>query len=154
MKPFLSKTFHLPERIHLTKEENNSLLTNCKEVAKELNNFFANAVKNPNIPNFENCDYLAEKIDDPTLKDIAKWRNHPSILAITSEYKNRANFSFNLFSNEDVFTEIKELDVLKAIKESEIPVKIIKTNENLFVEAAWLYFSKSLENGKSPNCLK
>ena len=154
MKPFLSKTFHLPERIHLTKEENNSLLTNCKEVAKELNNFFANAVKNLNIPNFENCDYLAEKIDDPTLKDIAKWRNHPSILAITSEYKNRANFSFNFVSKDDVLTNIKVLDVSKAIQESIILVKIIRASENFFAEAICFYFNKLLENAKFPNCLK
>ena len=36
VKPFFSKKIHLPERIDLTKEENNSLLTNCEEVAKEL----------------------------------------------------------------------------------------------------------------------
>ena len=35
-----------------------------------------------------------EKPYNPTLKAIAKWRNQPSILAITSEYKNRANFQF------------------------------------------------------------
>ena len=54
-------------------------------------------------------------IDDPTLKSIAKWRNHPSILAIASEYKNRANFSLNFVSKEDVLTEIKMLDVSKAM---------------------------------------
>ena len=111
----MKEKIHLPERINLTEEENNSLLTNCKEAAKELNNFFANAVKNLNIPNYENCDSLAESIDDPTLKVISKWRNNPSILAITSEYKNRANFSFNFVSQEDVPTEIKVLDVSKAI---------------------------------------
>ena len=97
---------------------------------------------------------MAENIDDPTLKAIAKWRNHPSILAITSEYKNRANFSFNFVSKEDVLTEIKMLDVSKAIQESDIPVKIIKVNENFFAEAICFYFNKSLENGKFPNCLK
>ena len=45
VKPFLSKKIHFSERINLTKEENNSLLTNCEEVAEELNNVFANAVK-------------------------------------------------------------------------------------------------------------
>ena len=154
VKPFLSKKIHLSERINLTEEENNSLLTNCEEVAEELNNFFANAVKNLNISNYENCDSLAENIDDPTLKAIAKWRNHPSILAITSEYKNRANFSFNFVSKEDVLTEIKVLDVSKAIQESDIPVKIITANENFFAEAICFYFNKSLENGKFPNCLK
>ena len=29
------------------------------------------------------------KTIDPTLKVIAKWRNHPSMLAIGSEFKNR-----------------------------------------------------------------
>ena len=69
---------------------------------------------------------MAENIDNRTLKAIAKWRNHPSILAIASEYKNRANFSFNFVSKEDVLTEIKVLDVSKAIQESDIPVKIIR----------------------------
>ena len=60
VKPFLLKNVHLPERINFTEEENNSLLTNWEELAKELNNFFVNAVKNLNIPNYENCDSLAE----------------------------------------------------------------------------------------------
>ena len=88
---------------------------------------------------------MAENIDDPTLKAIAKWRNHPSILAITSEYKNRANFSFNFVSKEDVLTEIKMLDVSKAIQESDIPVKIIKANENFFAEAIFFILTKHLK---------
>ena len=98
VKPSLSKKIHLPEKINLIKEENNSLLNNCEEVAKELNKFFANAVKNLNIPNYENYNSLAENIDDPTLKAIAKWRNHPIILAIASEYKSRGLFSFSFAS--------------------------------------------------------
>ena len=135
-----SKKILLPERINLTEEESNSLLTNCEEVAEELNNFFANAVKNLNILNYENCNFLAENIDDPTLKAIAKWRNHPSILVIASEYKNRANISFNFISKEDVLTVIKMMDVSKAIQESDIPVKIIETNENFFAEAFFYFF--------------
>ena len=68
---------------------------------------------------------MAENIDDPTLKVIVKWRNHPRILATTSEYKNKTNLSFNFVSKEDVLTEIKMLDVSKAIQQSDIPVKII-----------------------------
>ena len=113
VKPFLSKKIHLSERINLTEEENNSLLTNCEEVAEELINVFANAVKNLNISNYENCDSSVENIADPTLKAIAKWRNHPSILAIASKYKNRAKFSFNFVSKEDVLTEIKKAGCLE-----------------------------------------
>ena len=57
--------------MNLIEEENNSLLTNYEEVAKELKNFFANAVKNLNISNYENCDSSAKNIDGPTLKAIA-----------------------------------------------------------------------------------
>ena len=51
-----------------------------KKFEKKLNNFFANDVKNQNLPNY--CDSLAQNIDAPTLKRATKWRNHPSILAI------------------------------------------------------------------------
>ena len=77
--------------------KNKSLLTNCEEVAKELNNFFANAVKNLNIPNDENYESLAENTDDPTLKAIAKLRNHPNILSIEPEYKIEQTFLSFLF---------------------------------------------------------
>ena len=46
------------------------------------------------------------------------------------------------------------LDVSEAIQESDIPVKIIKANENFFAEAVCFYFNKVLENAKFPNCLK
>ena len=49
---------------------------------------------------------------------------------------------------------MKLLDVSKAIQESDIPVKIVKANENFIAEAICFYFNKSLENGKFPNCLK
>ena len=50
---------------------------------------------------------MAENIgsSDPTLKAIVKWRNHPSILEIASEYTNREKVSFNFASKEDVLTE-------------------------------------------------
>ena len=70
-------------------------------VAKELNNFFANAVKNLNNPNYEYCDSLEENIDDPILEASAKWRNHPSTLAIGAEYTSRENFYMNFVSKED-----------------------------------------------------
>ena len=95
---------------------------------------------------------MAENIDNPILKTIVKCRSHPSTLAIVSEYKNRANFSFDFVSKEDVFTEIKVLDVSNAIQESDVPVKVIKANENFFAEAICFYLKKSL-NGKFPNCL-
>ena len=46
------------------------------------------------------------------------------------------------------------LDVSEAIQESDIPVKIIKANENFFAEAICFYFNKALENRKFPICLK
>ena len=72
---------------------------------------------------------MAENINDSTLEAIAKWRNYPSILVIASEYKNRANFSINFVSKEDFLTEVKVLDVSKALQESDMSVKIIKANE-------------------------
>ena len=144
----------IPERINLTEEENDFLLTNRDKVAKELNSFFANVVKNLNILNYEDFDSLEEKIDDPTTKAIAKWKNYPNILTIASEYKNSANVFFSFVFKENALTEIKALHVSKAIQESNILFKIMKENENFFSEAYCFYFNKSLENCKFSNCLK
>ena len=83
---------------------------------------------------------MAENNDNRTLKAIVKCRNHPSNLVIASEYKNRANFSFNFVSNEDVLTEIKVLDVSKGLQERYIPVKIIKAYKNLLCRSNLFLF--------------
>ena len=80
--------------------------------------------------------------------------NPSSIFAVASEYENKANFSFNFISKEDVVAEIKVLDATETIHKNHIPVKIIKTNNISFAEAICCYFNKSLENGEFPNCLK
>ena len=71
-------------------------------MAKELNSFFSSVVKNLNIPNYEGCGPLSDSIDHPTLKAVVKWRNHRSIITITSELENTPKFSFNIVSKEQV----------------------------------------------------
>ena len=97
---------------------------------------------------------MSDNIFHPTLKAIVKWRNHPSILTITSEHENTPKFSFNFVSKEHVLEEIQMLDSSKAIQESDIPVKLIKENSDLFAEIICKYFNESLEKSKFPDCLK
>ena len=59
-----------------------------------------------------------------------------------------------MFWKKNLPTEIKVLNVSKAIEESDIPAKITKANENFFPEAICFYFNKSLENVKFPDCRK
>ena len=46
------------------------------------------------------------------------------------------------------------LDSSKAVQESDIPVKLIKGNSDLFAEIICKYFNESLEKRKFPDCLK
>ena len=44
------------------------------------------------------------------------------------------------------------LDSSKAIQESDIPVKLIKEDSDLFAEIICKYFSESFEKSKFPDC--
>ena len=153
VKQFLSNKVQSSERINVT-DENNSLVTDCGKIAKELNSFFSSVVKNLNILSYEGCDSLSDNIFHPTLKAIKNWRNHPSILTITSGHENTQKFSFYFVPKEHVLEEIQMLDSSKAIQERDIPVKLIKENSNLFAEIICKYFNESLEKSQFPNCLK
>ena len=153
VKPLLLNKVQSSERINLT-EKNDSLIPDCGDVAKELNTFFSPVVKNLNTPNYEGCDPLSRNIHHLTLKAFVKWRNHPSILIITSEHENTPKFSFNFVLKEHVPEEIQMLDSSKAIQESDIPAKLIKGNSDLFAEIICKHFNESLEKSKFPHCLK
>ena len=63
------------------------------KTAEVFNSSFSNIVKNLKIPWYSNFDPIAQNIEDPTLKVIVKYKNHPGILTIQAKYKDKNKFS-------------------------------------------------------------
>ena len=120
LKPMLSNNFV-------------KFITNDKEIAKVLNDFFSNIIKSLNIPKKDHTNSIVENVrDPPTLKAILKYRKHLSILLIKGRIKSSPVFTFNHITKEDVIKEIKNLHTSKASQEDDIPTKIIKKNSDIF----------------------
>ena len=76
IKPFLSDKTISTQKITLVGKE--EIIMSDNNTAKVLNSFFSNTVSKLKIEGHSNCDPLANKIRDPFLKCIAKYRNHPT----------------------------------------------------------------------------
>ena len=105
--PFLSNKVQSSKR-RKPSEEDEALITNEEEVAMKLSDFFSDDVVNLKIPKFENFDLSSENTDHPILKATVKYRKHPRIIAIASEFTKEC-FSFNMIAIEDEFKEISML---------------------------------------------
>ena len=77
-------------------------------------------------------------------RSIEQYRNHPSILAIKSKSTN-THFKFNSISKAEIEKEILNLNSSKARPDSDIPTKVIKSNSDIFTDALYSEFSRSLE---------
>ena len=71
------------DHIHLV--ENDELIKTDLETAEVFNNFFSNIVQKLKISRYTNEEPIVSNINDPTLKAILKYRNHPSITAIQNK---------------------------------------------------------------------
>ena len=80
IKPFLSDNIKPTNKIILTDKED--IIVCDYNTGEVLNTFLFNIASNLNIAEYSNCEPLANKISDPVLKCVVKYRNHPSILAI------------------------------------------------------------------------
>ena len=107
-----------------------------------------------NLLESQNADPLSDNIDHPTLKAIMKWRNHPSVLAITAVPENRERFTLSSVTLADVAKEISILDSSNAMQKADLPVKLLKGNKDFFATYIAKYFNDSLKSAKFPNCLK
>ena len=110
VKPLFSDKTKSNEKITLVEDE--TITTQDEQNEDLLNIFFSNAVKNLKIPRFSNTNPLAERLNNPTLKAILKYKNHPSIVAIRNANDN-SHFHFNEVSLEEVYKEIRKLSTLK-----------------------------------------
>ena len=77
-----------------------------------------------------------DHIDDPILRIIEQYKNHPSVVAINEKNLNK-QFSFEYIPKSDIKKEILNLDVSKASQDSDIPTKIIKVNADIFAEVLY-----------------
>ena len=103
-------------------EQGDSLKTES-ETTETLNDFFSNISRYPEF------DSVPENMTEPTLRAFLKCKDHPSILAIQCEVK---TLCFTEVNAKDIKKEILKLNKNKASQVSDIPVKVIKNNMDMF----------------------
>ena len=148
VKPFLSDKCPLNEKIIIA--ENDEIISNNKEIAEVLNTFFSNIVSNLNIPEYPVNDPFIDNIDDPILKAVFKYKNHPSIKVIEKVSKLDKLFNFNKVDREEVFKEIIGLDASKASQDTNVSTKNIKETADLSLHTV----NVSFDNDDFPTFLK
>ena len=78
VNPLFSEKSSSKEYISLINK--NSLITKNEDLAKTFNNFFGSIVKQLGIEHVPDDESNLPNVEDPILKAIAKYENHPSIL--------------------------------------------------------------------------
>ena len=153
MNPLYSEKSYSKESISLINKD--GLITENKDLGKTFNNFFSNIVNNIGMEDVPGNGSNLSNIDDPILKVIAKYENHPSILRIKKYMKEKyLNFSFEFVNKPKISKEINNLDDKRACQEHDIPVKLIKSNKDLFSHFIYHNFNNSLFSSNFPSNLK
>ena len=124
--------------------EQGLILDKNDNVAEVLKKFFINVVSNLNVLKYHDKSVNIDHIDDLIARSIEQYKNHPSIIAITSKSANKY-FKFNSISKAEIEKEILNLDLSKTCQDSDIPTKVIKSNSEIFADALYSEFNRSLE---------
>ena len=95
---------------------------------------------------------MVENIQEPVLKAIVKYRNHPSTLTIGKVCKKNPQFSFRCVDKDAILKEI--LDASKAYQDSDIPWRIINENADIFTDIFHYNFNDSIYQSEYPSILK
>ena len=113
---------------NITLVSENQIISEDKEVAETLNNFFKNAVSNLGIEENTGFTQSTEGITDPIDIAIHKFKEHPSIVKIKEVVGDTTlyNFNFSNIEQEEIEIEIKNLNQKKATTFKNIPPKILK----------------------------
>ena len=151
--PFFSEKSYSKESISLINKD--GLITKNEELAKTFNVFFTSIVKKLDIEHVPDFESNLPNVEDPILKAIAKYENHPSILRIKNYMKEKdLYFSFEFVDKPKISKEINKLNKKKACQEHDIPVKLIKSNKDLFSHFIYHNFNNSLFSSNFPSNLK
>ena len=109
------------------------------EIAKIFNEYFVNIVKKVGILTEEQTTYSATNQLSEVEMAIIKYKNHPSIKAITDRMEKLGKPTFNLkvTSREETGKEVNNLKIKKALQKSDISLTIV--TENVDIISYFLY---------------
>ena len=125
--PFLSDKVLPTERITLI--ENDKIVNNDNETDNIMNTFFSNisnTVINLNVPEHHEYEGISRNISDPILKAITKYKNHPSIKAITRVSNLNDLCSFDNMDREKIVRKLVVWITQKHVKNQIYPQKLLK----------------------------
>ena len=152
VKPFLTDKTPSDEKITLI--ENNKIVKTDTKTANVLNFFFSTIIINLNIPEYPVSDPISNDINDPVLKSILKYKDHPSIKAIEKISKVNNLFKFSIVEKREVLNEIVNLDASKSWQDTDVLTRIIEENANIFADFIHPTINASINKNKFPSFLK
>ena len=124
------------------------------KTANVLNTFFSAIISNLNIPEYPVPDPISNDINDPVLKSILKYKDHPSIKATEKISKLNNLFKFSNVEKKEVLNEIVNLDASKSCQDTDVPTKITKDNADIFADFIHPKINASINKNQFPSFLK
>ena len=89
--------------------EDDEIISENEQISESLNNFFADAVINLNIPQYEDRTSNTKSSDYLVPRAILKHKSHPSVKLIKTNSQNNVNFRFQEIQATEIKKELKNL---------------------------------------------
>ena len=105
------------------------------------------------MPTYQKLDYSDSPEEDPLLRIIGKYQNHPSIKLIKSKNKSQT-FKFRETNIDEIKKYIENLDPKKASQKSDMNTNIIRKNAAFFAKYTRDDINASIRSSKFHNELK
>ena len=152
VSPFFSNKIKSKEKIALV--ENAEIVTEDSKLVKIFNDFFSTVVDKLNIA--INDDHISEtSSSDPVWASIERFSKRPSILNIKKRMGNISpKFKFQYVDQNQISKEIQNLNSKKAMQQNDIPVKLLKENNDSFSYVIYHNFNNPIYEYCFPYNLK
>ena len=150
VKPFLAEKSKKVSKITLI--EDNQIISQDKQIAKIFNEYFI-SIPILNMPTNQEFEYSDSPEEDPLLRIIGKYQNHPSIKLIKSKNKSQT-FKFRETNIDEIKKYIENLDPKKASQKSDMNTNIIRKNAAFFAKYTRDDINASIRSSKFHNELK
>ena len=153
VKPLLSDK--ISESSKITLVNNNRIVSDDREICNIFNEFFVKVVPNLNISEFTGSDNLHENVIGDSVQSILyKDRNHPSIIKIKERHESSEKFAFSFVSENEIGKLLINLNARKSSQKSDIPIKQITDNLDIFSQVMTKYFNDTVNTSEFPSVMK